>query len=225
MTDGDIQKKDESEWWLSHIGEMADHYRNVYQRHELRARYVLVMIGFVIAGVRILFNDFNTSKWSIDSAFIYIWLGSVLIAAILLVCVMVPLNGSRFFKGSFEDKIYISLQYLRWDALKNLESYPLSDQFKNAAKSEGPGSLEAKKCLARYLNGEFVTDLESWVMDQDEKAYDIKRRQIFWYWANKESSQRKAIMLEVAIGTILWSSTLSITGWFVMKIISALLHL
>jgi hypothetical protein len=227
MADEDT-RTDSTDWWLSHIGEMADHYRTVYQRHELRARYVLVVIGFVIAGVRILFGDFSISTWSTNNVFLFIWFSSLILAAMLLVCVMVPLSGSRFFQGSFEDVIYRYTKYLNWSALKKLNSYPLSEKFQNAANAGGHRGLAARQCLARYLYEEFRTEFDQWLVGElpamvDGETYDIRRRQIFWYWANKESSNKKAVLLEIAIATILWSSALSIVMWLITKIIVSIL--
>lgn len=220
----DDKAKDDlsGDWWLSHVGEMADHYRNVYQRHELRARYVLIVVGFVIAGARILYNDSNLATWSVNSIFLFFWLFFLIISSMLLITVMVPLTGSRFFEGSFEDILFRLLRHLQWRALQKLAPYQLSDEFREASLVAGERGEPARQCLARYLNTEFRTDLMPWLTGNppgmvDDQTYDIRRRQIFWYWANKEASNRKAVLLEVAIGLILWSSALSFTSWVAVK--------
>jgi hypothetical protein len=212
------------DWWLSHIGEMAAHYRNVYERHELRARYVLVVVGFVIAGINIFYKDADLTAWSINNAFLVFWIFMLLLSAIMLITVMVPLVGSRFFKFSFEDILFRAIGFMKWNSFQKLAPYPLSDEFRSASSVGGERGLAARQCLGKYLYGEFRTDLETWLIGSadervEDEIYDIRKRQVFWYWSNKESSNRKAVLLEVAIGIILWSSAISIAGWGLTRLI------
>ena len=214
----------EKDWWLEHIGQMAEHYKRVYERHETRARYVLAALAVVIAGLKFgLDIDSLTLNW-LQYTLFCIMSALLLLVIMILLFVMSPLRGSRFFDGSLSQLIHrwainrnkkfeFLDQILGLKEFSDLAPFPLSKQYKDAEENE----VEARTVLSNYLQGEFRTELSWWIFHNTEhvlrdKWFDIRRRQIFWYWANKEASNQKAILLELAMSIL--SVPLIIVGIF-----------
>ena len=221
---GPVGPEVDDDWWLTHLGEMADHYRRLYERHELRARYVLVVLAVGLAAARLVIAPSQIDFSSAEKVVLNLWLLFLGASAATLLAVLAPLRGARFFMGSLEGVIHqrvlsrgivgkLLRGLLGGRDLVKLTPYPLSQEFRKACGDRDAYSIEARSYLKRYLEQEFRTDLEWWISGSSgapisQELYDIRRRQIFWFWANKEASNRKAVILEISISVLVRSALL-----------------